>query len=149
MKKTITWILLADTGRARVVSNDGPGHGLVEVPDCSFESLGKGDKDLGTDKPGRAFDSAGAGRHAIEPHTAPGEVESKAFVDLIVQKLDEAAKAKRFDRLVLSAAPHALGLLRAALPKSLAAKVTGELAKDLTKTPLLELPKHFKDLLLV
>ena len=55
--------------------------------------------------------------------------------------------AQAATRIVLVAAPSALGDLRAALPSAVRAKVTGEVAQDLTKTPDAEVASHLKDVL--
>lgn len=51
-----------------------------------------------------------------------------------------------YDRIVLSAGPKTLGALRDALPKALLPHVAAEMHKDLMKTPLHDLPEHFRDL---
>ena len=55
--------------------------------------------------------------------------------------------AKRFDRLILVAAPAFLGDLREELPKDLKGKVAGDVASDLTNTPEQDLPAHLKEIL--
>ena len=147
MKKTITWILIADNGHARTVENDGPGHGIRPLDDMTFDSLGKREGELWADQPGRSFDSAGQHRHAMEPSTDATETEARKFFQLVAGKLEDARKAGRFDRLILVAPPHALGLLRKTLPDDLGARVTAELAKDLVKIPQIELPKHLGEVL--
>ena len=49
---------------------------------------------------------------------------------------------------MIVAAPSALGDLRAALSDQVRAKVTGELAKDLTKTPDGDVAEHLRDVLI-
>ena len=53
-------------------------------------------------------------------------------------------RSKAYDRLVIVAAPSALGDLRPAISEQVRAKVTGEVAKDLTKTPDGEVAGHFQ-----
>jgi protein required for attachment to host cells len=55
--------------------------------------------------------------------------------------------SKAYDRLVIVTAPSALGDLRAANSEQVRAKVTGEVAKDLTKTPDGEVAGHLKNVL--
>lgn len=147
MKKTLTWIILLDKGRARAVEHDG--HRLAVVPDITFDGLGKEARDIEADRPGRTHDSHGPGRHAMEPHTNPKDVEAKAFVGLVADKLAAAQAQGRFDRLVLAAAPEALGLLRDALSAPVKERVIGELDKDLTKTPVADLGPHLDGILIV
>ena len=54
--------------------------------------------------------------------------------------MNDAHEKKEFDKLVVIAAPRALGSLRAALPKGLAGAIVKEMDHDLTgfPTPALE-----------
>ena len=61
--------------------------------------------------------------------------------------LDAKLAAGAFDRLIIAAAPTALGSLRAALSEAVGKTVTGELPKDLTKTPTNDLASHFDGLI--
>jgi protein required for attachment to host cells len=56
-------------------------------------------------------------------------------------------RRKAYDRLVIVAAPSALGDLRAALSEQVRAKVIREIAKDLTKTPDSEVAGHLGDVI--
>lgn len=143
MKPTITWILIADGARARFMSNSGPGKGLEALPDLVFEGDHK--PTIDADRPGRTFDSVGEGRHAMAPVADPHELLKAQFVDQLAATLEQHADA--FDRLVLVAPPHILGMLRKSMPDAVAAKVTGELGKDLTHTPNTELPKHLQEVI--
>jgi protein required for attachment to host cells len=53
----------------------------------------------------------------------------------------------RFERLVLVAPPAALGNLRRLLPKNVRAKVIGDVAQDLVKTPKARLWPHLESVL--
>lgn len=147
MKKTVTWILLVDFGHARAFENAGPNKGLQEVQDFAFDAASKGHSKPGADQPGRTFDSAGEGRHSKEPHTDPVDVEHEEFMHLVAQKVSDVEKRGQFDRLILAAAPRALGILRAALPDPVKNKIVHELDKDLIKVPASELASHFEDVL--
>lgn len=49
-----------------------------------------------------------------------------------------------YDRIIISAGPKMLGVLRDLLPKALAGHVAAQLHKDLINTPLHELARHFE-----
>ena len=71
-------------------------------------------------------------------------------IDVVHQLADALAEGlaqKAYDRLVIVAAPPALGDLRAALSEHVRTKVTAEVAKDLTKTPDTKLTQHLIDAL--
>jgi protein required for attachment to host cells len=149
MKPTRTWILVADGARARVLENTGPGKGVSEVAGMEFAEDALRNREIMSDRPGRSFESADQSRHAMEPPTDPKQLAETAFVTGLVEMLDDKFKAGEFDRLVLVAAPRALGDIRKALPKELAQVVYGELAKDLTKVPNTEMEKHLGEVMAV
>lgn len=149
MKPIKTWILIADGARARIVLNDGPGHGIKPGPDKEFEGVNLPDRDIVSDRPGRAFDSAGQGRHAMEPRSDPHAHEQRKLHHVLATYLDKEAKKGSFDRLVIVAPPKALGNLRAELSATVRAKVTGELNKDLTHVAIHDLAKHLGSVLAV
>lgn len=147
MKQQTTWILIADAGTAHVVANSGKTSDLAMVDDIRLEGNPSPGRDLAADRPGRAFDRAGDGRHGMEPSTAPRAVEQERFAREITAVLDEAAQQQRYDRLVLVAPPKFMGLLRDRLPAGVALKVSAELTKDLTKLSIHELPPHLATVL--
>lgn len=144
MKPTRTWILIADSGRARVLENTGPGKGLHEVSAMASSADLPRTHDIVTDRQSRAQESSSPARHAIEPKSDPREQLKEHHLEEIADRLDRSVAS--YDRLVLVAPPQALGVLRKALSERVKALVTGELGKDLTKTPDHELAAHIGDL---
>ena len=142
MKKVMTWVLVADGARARIFRNLGPGNGIDREAVKEFEGSTALSRDIACDRPGRTFDSAGPGRHAMAPPSDPHEHEQVNFLREVVAYIEKASQKKSFDRLVIVAPPTALGTLRAQLSGPLATKVTGELNKDLTKVPVHEIAGH-------
>jgi len=142
MKAKTTWILVANGTQAFITSNRGPGYGLEKDLVHEFHGENLPDREIMADAPGRAFDSAGRGRHAMEPPTDPRRHNQQVFAHDIAEYVGAAAARHAYDRLVLVAAPQMLGELRKCLPEAARAKVTGELAKDLTHIPLHKLPDH-------
>ena len=142
MKRITTWILVADATQGRLFCNDGPSRGIAPVSDAVLRGRNLPGREIMSDRPGRTFDSAGQGRHAKEPRTDPREVEKHRFAHQLAAMLDERLKRGSFDRLVLVAPPRALGQLRDELSKSVRARVSAELAKDLTHLPARDLQEH-------
>ncbi len=149
MAKITTWVLVADGARARLFINQGAGTGLNPALGQEFIGTNLPRRDIVSDRPGRTFDSAGEGRHAMEPPTDPKRHEKRVFAHELAQILDDGRKANAFDRLVIVAPPDALGDLRAAFGDELKRMIGGELNKDLTKVPTRELPDHLGSLLSV
>lgn len=151
LPRTKTWFLIADGARARLLRNDGPGTRLVPATDEEYvaPAVHGHSRDLKSDKPGRAFDTAGGRPHAIEPHHDAHDYEKRQFARRIAQVLDEHAGRKAIERLVIAAPPKTLGDLRAALSPHVAALVVAELPKDLTHVPADKLIDHMADVPLV
>lgn len=147
MKPVKTWIVLADGAQARVLLNEGPNKGLRELMTAQSETARLAGRDLMADDRGRTFDSAGQGRHAMEPKTDPKSVEEEKFLREVAHIIERGANDGDYDRLVLCAAPRALGALRGLLSKSAQDKVMAELPKNLVNTPLQDLPRSLQDTL--
>jgi protein required for attachment to host cells len=144
-----TWVLVADGSRARLFVNDGVGKGLK--PALDQESIGAKlpSREIAADRPGRTFDIAGHGRHAMEPPTDPQRHEQETFARELAGVLEDGRKRNAFDRLVVVAPPKALGDLRSEFSDPLRRLVTAELNKDLTKISIDELPDHLGEVMAV
>ena len=149
MKRIVTWVVIADGQRARILANEGPGKGLQLVPGGELEGDDRQGRDIQADRPGRTFDSAGQGRHAKEPHTDPRQVVEEAFLRRVLDHVAAAANRNAFERLVLVAEPRALGFLRKHLTTPLKQKLAADLPKDLTKVALADLGGHLEPVLRV
>ena len=142
MNKQTTWILVADGSRARIFRAADKGrielHAESAIPHPPS-------RDINADRPGRTFDSAGLGRHAKEPPTDPHDKAEADFLHTLAQQIDNAHAKKEFDRLVVIAAPRALGTLRTAFPKRVSEAVVTEMAHDLTGFAAPALETYLKD----
>ena len=147
MKPIKTWIVVADGTQMRVFFNDGPGHGMSELADKARSTEIRPSRDIDADRPGRTHDSAGQGRHAMEPSSDSSRHAKRLFSTEIADEIKKAYYDKAFDRLVLVAAPSMLGDLRAALAKEVQDVIYHELAKDLTHLDERDLADHLRDIL--
>lgn len=147
MKPTVTWVLLADGAQAKVFSHSGPGTGLTPVRDLLFEEEPLRARDIMADRPGRSFSSVGSGRSAMEPHSDPVEVREANFVKSVADALERKFQESAFSRLIIAAAPTALGDLRSALSDHVKGTVVAEEPKDLTNMPTPQLERHFDGML--
>lgn len=126
-----TWILVADGGRARVLRLHG--NKLEPALPEDFAGANVPSREINSDRPGRTFDSHGAGRHAIEPREDPKQAEETSFVRDVAATIETHAKAQAFERLIVVADPRSLGVLRAAFGPKTRERIKDEIAKDLTK----------------
>lgn len=149
MKPVKTWILVADGARARIYLNDGPGHGIKEISQHASQQAMKPSRDIDADRPGRTFNSAGEGRHAMEPPTDAKRHAKQEFAAELADTLKAALNAHKFDRLVVVAAPMTLGDLRKQFDKTVLNKVHGEIPKDLTSCDKDEITEQLGSVLAV
>lgn len=149
MKHKTTWILIADGARARVLSHTGTGKGLDEVEGFEFAAERLRTQDIMADKPGRSFSSAGSKRSAMQPQTDPVDKREADFVRELAEMLDKQLRKNAFDRLIIAAAPKALGDIRKSLSPQVQTKILAELSKNLTSIPNDDIEKHFEDVLAV
>jgi protein required for attachment to host cells len=83
--------------------------------------------------------------HATGGERRPRKIQAQRFARRIATELGKAGRAKRFDRLVLMAAPSFLGQLRAALPAAMRKLVVAEVNRDLVHQTVAEVRSHLPD----
>ena len=146
MQKT-TYVLIADGARARLFVVEEGTAALKPALGQEFIGTNLPSREIGSDRPGRSFDSAGSGRHAMEPPTDPHRHAERVFAQEVAAVLEDARRRSEFRHLVVVAPPKALGDLRAEFSAALRDLVMAELPKDLTKVPSHDLPSHLAEVL--
>jgi protein required for attachment to host cells len=140
-----TWILVSDASRARLFRRERQGRAwqlLFEIEHP--ESRAKG-RDLKSDRPGRfSLDHAKGFQLQMEP-VSPHEIEAERFAGTLVELLERGLDEHAFDRLMLVAPPHFLGLLRKRLGKEVSRRVTGWRDKDYTHLAPRELERRLAE----
>ncbi|HEY9032471.1 MAG TPA: host attachment protein [Pseudomonadales bacterium] len=134
-------VLVAESSRARLFhwqSKDV----LHEIDSFSHPASRLHEQDLASDKPGRTYDSAGAGRHAEQPPTDAKTHEAQVFARQLAERLESSRTHQDFDQLIVIAAPHFLGQLRHSMGAALQQTVIHELDKNLVQQPLDEILQH-------
>jgi len=133
-KRVRTWVLVADSARARLfTANEDETELLPAALPGVVPAPHRHARDVKSDRPGRTFSSASDGpRHALEPQHDYHKLEKHAFVASIAEALEHAATAHEFDRLVLVAPPRTMGEFKSLLPKRIQ-DTMHTIPKDLTK----------------
>jgi protein required for attachment to host cells len=135
------WVVVCDGAKALILENAGdtkfPNLKTIEV----FEQQDLPTRELGTDVPGRAVNSVGNIRSAMEQTDWHDQAE-KAFLVQLAQRLDVAVTAGKPKSLIIVAPPRALGMLRPAYSYALKGAVRAELDKDFVKMPVHEIEKR-------
>ena len=135
------WILVADQSRARFFTLSESHSTLLDAGELEHPQARELEQALTSDKPGRSFDSAGQGRHAMGSAVEPGEQETLRFAKQVAGHVKAAHNKGQYDRLLLVAGPPMLGLLRDNL-KSLPNLQISEIEKNLGQYDALEIRKH-------
>ena len=140
MKKN-SWLIVANSSLARVFTLEKRDQltelKVLEHPESRLHNL-----DLVSDKPGRAFESVGGARHALEAKTTPKKQEFAIFAKIIADYLEAAHQNGEFDTLYIAANPSLLGLLRQSLHPQTIKAIKGEVDKDVTHLKLQEISSH-------
>jgi len=151
-----TWIVVADSSRARIFTPAGEepqpldeiihyvgragytgpeklsSPHLHEVADLVHPASRMKPEELEADKGGRVK-GPGANEPYDSRHVDFNHQMAEEFAHQLVDFLSGARQEDRFDDLVVAAPPLFLGVLRKALPQSLACLVTREINKEYTK----------------
>jgi protein required for attachment to host cells len=137
----LTWIVVADSTRARIFTTDTPSSSLEEIEDFSH-SIGRlHDREITSGLPGK-IKSSGAGGHTFEQPTDPKKHEADVFAHRIARHLEDAHNENRFEQLLIVAGPAFLGLLRNQLPEQIKKLVRFELDKEITALSAADIRQH-------
>lgn len=136
------WVLVADSSDARIYAARNLRSPLDLVATLSHQASRLHARDLGSDAPGRVHDRFGPARHSLDEGQQLKTTEKQRFAREIADRLAEAHRQKKFDRLVVMAGPAFLGMLRHLLSKPLAAAVIAEVPKDLVAQDVAAIQAH-------
>jgi protein required for attachment to host cells len=129
---TTTWIIAADSSRARILQVTDRAHELAEVEDLVNPEGRVHDRELISDAHPRFSGHSGGGPGSDREETSATEHATELFAKRLGAYLDKARTAHRYDRLHLIAPPKFLGQLRMELGKEVQKLVAAELPKDLS-----------------
>lgn len=125
------WVVVASSTRCRIFKQDRHNAPLVELEDLVQPEGRLRRRDVESDRPGRALDGSGHGRHGMGDPLDRVEHESARFAKRVAGRLERARQRRRFDRLVVVAEPRFLGHLRQGLTDATRSCVTTQLKKNL------------------
>lgn len=135
-------VFIGDGRKALFLRNAGD----EKFPDLRTERVFADDnpatREQGTDKPGRAMESAGTGRRSTMEQTDWHHLEEHRFVARVAAALEEVVREGHVPALLIAAPPKTLADLRRAFPPDVKAKIVAEVGKDLTKHPVGEIETH-------
>ena len=146
---TDTWVLIADSSRARLYHVPQRGKPWTLVKEYRHDLSRVTGGGLTTDQPGRMHGS-GIGkdaRSAMESKCSPKETEIAHFAHELVEVLHHGHGQQAYERIVLVAPPHFLGLLRKGLNDTVSKLISASVDKDYLHLPEPEMQAHLDALL--
>jgi protein required for attachment to host cells len=141
-----TWVLAADSERARIFELSDSDNTLQEIQDMVNPEGRQQEREVVTDREGRFGQGANAGSspanpgpgarnnqaNTSEPQQSIREHDIEMFTKQVVRYIDQARNEHRFDKLRVIAAPKMLGLIRQNLSKEAQKMVEEEIPKNIT-----------------
>ena len=137
-----TWILVAESSRAKLYAGNGNLAPLSELEDLVHPAGRMHEGDLVSDRAGNDGGSIGQGRHIMDDKTSAREQEKVEFARQLAERLDVGCNDGCFDRLELVAPPTFLGLLRDKLSKKVMERVYKQIDKNLVQKPAEVVREH-------
>ena len=138
-----TWVLVADSSRGLLYSAPGKGGSWSLVKEYTHPASRVTDGGLTTDQPGRTHASGINGaRSSMQSKTSPKEVEVEHFAHELAKVLHDGHGQQAYDRIVLVAPPHFLGLLRRTINDTVSKLIGASLGKDYMHLSEKDIHKH-------
>lgn len=139
-----TWILIANSERARCLERHDSDHSLTELTDFVHPRASLSGQAEGGDLTGAAGKGHGRTGHAgtqFEPQTQADEKARASFARQLADYLNEAVTNKRCGSVVLIASSKVLGEIKPLLNLAASNVVKRSIASDLTQFTGVELKK--------
>ena len=136
------WVVVCDGAKALLLENAGTRINLNLKTKEVFEQPDPKTHELGTDKPGRAFSSAGGGGRSAVEQTDWHDQEEQKFLAMVAARLDKAVRGGEARSLIVVAPPRAIGVLRREFTVHVRNALKAEVEKDYVKMPIDEIAKH-------
>lgn len=127
------WILTANSSFAKIYEVKGRGREIKELQHIDNPDGRKKSGEILNDRPGRAFDSMGGGRHALGTQVDVKEHQKQIFAQQLVKLLQEGLEKKSFEELAIVAPAHFLGEIKRIVSDTLKKRIVKEVAKDLNE----------------
>jgi len=137
-----TWLVVADTSKARFFTMESGKGPIEEIKTMEHAEARLHERDMTSDLPGKSNSNGGTGGHSYQNKVSAKDQENINFAKKVASELDAARKHNEFKRLILIAAPGFLGDLRNQLNSQTQDLIYKELAKNLTQLNESEIIEH-------
>ena len=144
LPNTPTCIVACSAADARLWRSTSRYGDWTPVTQMSNPAATRSEAEYASDRPGRAFDSRGAGRHAMSPQESGLQHETISFARKLAAFLNRSIANGDFAHIVLIGAPKFLGYLRTELSDAAQRAVVLQAAKNLTDFDAAAIKKYFE-----
>lgn len=141
------WVMAAGNAGATIYTSRGGKAELSELRHFEHPEGRLHDRELTSDLPGRAYDSSGEGRHAMEQTVDPKRQQSIVFARKLAEALHRACSAGECGKLYIAAPPTFLGVLREHYSKPVQDVLAMEVNNNLVGLTADEVRGHFPEYL--
>ena len=132
------WVVICDGTKAMVLANAGSGKTPNLRTTEVYTQSDPATHQQGTDAPGRAMNSVGNARSAVDQTDWHDQTE-REFLRRLANRLDVAVAAGLTKSLIVVAPPRTLGVMRQAYSDHLRNAIRAELDKDFVTFPVREI----------
>lgn len=125
------WILSANSSFAKIYEVTGKGKNIVEIQHFDFPEGRMKSGEILNERPGRAFDRVGVGRHALGTEVDVHMHEQKVFAHQLAKALYDGKVNNSYEQIAIVAPPQFLGEIKLSLEDQVKKCVIKEVNKDL------------------
>jgi protein required for attachment to host cells len=140
----VLWVVVADSRQARIFTADKPLGAIEEIKSFDNPLARQHQQDLISDRPGRSVDVV-MGGHGMETKNDAKQQQAIVFAKSLCQHLQSAHQAQEFNKLIIVASPHFLGLLRDNLASCCKSQVEHSIDKNLVHMTTEEIRQHLPE----
>jgi protein required for attachment to host cells len=131
-----SYVLVADGAKMLFFRNEGDADNPNLTVIAAEQQADQYDRDIKTDQAGQKPGSPGAGGGSTAGETDFHVQAEQRFAAEAADRINRAALANEFEKLIIVAPPKTLGALRKHYHKQVESRITAEIAKDLTGHPV-------------
>jgi len=142
-----TWVIAADSSRARLFSCEDPKGDLYEFETLTNPAARLTEQGFVSDKAGAAYNGSSSGTHGVDGESGAKHHEIDVFAKSISDRLYKARTEKSYHKLYIIAAPSLLGMLRDHLHSEVASTVVEEIDKNLAVHTPADIRQHLPKVL--
>jgi protein required for attachment to host cells len=140
----MTWILIANSSRARLFERGARGGALKLVREFRHPESRERAEGLVSDQPGHVHQGFGKNPSAYAPPTSPKRNAQQHFALELARELEHGAAQDRYGTLIVSASSPFLGMLKKRLAVQARTRLRRTLAKDYTTASARQLAGYLR-----